>query len=183
MVMAFPRDWRIQNSPDRVLARNKSDDAIVELRGAGPAQGSPLDALRKVLRGNLGSEATQLSINGLQAAVTNTSVQGMPARVALIFLGKSAFLIGGQAKNAPALQRALTEINASINSFHAMSEAERKLAKPLLLRIINAPKDAKFSELAVNSPLGKNAVSLLRLLNGLYPNGEPVAGQPLKVIE
>ena len=45
----------------------------IDLRGAGPAQGWPLDALRKALRGNLGPETTQLSINGLQAAVTTTS--------------------------------------------------------------------------------------------------------------
>ena len=183
MVLTFPRDWRVQNSPDRVIARNKTDDATVELRGAGPAQGSPLDALRKALRGNLGSETTELSINGLPAAVTTTSVQGLPTRVAVVYLGKSAFLIGGQGKNAPALQRALPEINATINSFHAISDAERKLAQPLTLRIINAPKDQRFADLAVNSPLGKNAVSLLRLLNGMYPDGEPLPGQPLKVIE
>ena len=183
MVMTFPRDWRVQNDAERVIARNRGDEATVELRGAGPAQGSPLDALRKVLRGNLGTETAQQPVNGLPAAVTTTSVQGLPTRVALVFLGKSAFLIGGQGKNAQALQRALPEINAAINSFHAISDAERKQAQPLTLRIINAPKEARFTALAVNSPLGKNAVSLLRLLNGLYPNGEPLTGQPLKVIE
>jgi predicted Zn-dependent protease len=183
MVLSFPRDWRVQNAADRVIARSNGDLATVELRGAGPAQGAPLDALRKALRGNLGTETTQLSINGLPAAVTTTSVQGLPTRVAVVFLGKAAFLIGGQAKNAQAMQRALPEINATINSFHAMSDAERKLAQPLTLRVITASKDTRFANLAVKSPLGKNALSLLRLLNGLYPNGEPLAGQPLKVVE
>ena len=183
LALTFPRDWRIQNSPDRVVAHNVGDTATIELRGAGPAQGSPLDALRKALRGNLGPETTQLSINGLRAAVTTTSVQGLPLRVAIIFIGKTAFLVGGQAKNPQAMQRALPDINAAIDSFRAISEAERKLAQPLRLRIINAPKDMRFADLAVNSPLGKNALSLLRLINGMYPNGEPLAGQPLKVIE
>jgi predicted Zn-dependent protease len=61
--------------------------------------------------------------------------------------------------------------------------AERKLARPLTLRIINAPPGATFADMARGSPLGKNAVSHLPLLNGMYPNGEPAAGQPLKVIE
>lgn len=183
MALTFPHDWKIRNQPANVTATNPANDAIIDLRGAGPAQGAPLDALRKVLRGDLGPDATQLSINGLQAAVTTTRLQGMPTRVALIFLGKSAFLVGGQAKTAPAMQRALPAINAAINSFRAISEAERKLARPLTLRVINAPKDARFAELARNSPLGKNAVSHLRLINGLYPNGEPLPGQPLKVIE
>jgi predicted Zn-dependent protease len=64
-----------------------------------------------------------------------------------------------------------------------MTEVERNSVRPLTLRIINAPANATFAELARNSPLGKNAISHLRLLNGLYPNGEPVAGQPLKVVE
>ncbi len=183
MALTFPRDWKIRNQPANVAATNAANDAIIDLRGAGPAQGSPLDALRKVLRGNLGPETTQLSINGLQAAVTTTSLQGKPTRVALVFLGKSAFLIGGQAKTAQAMQRVLPEINAAINSFRTIGDAERALARPLTLRVINAAKDARFAELARNSPLGKNAVSHLRLINGMYPNGEPLAGQPLKVIE
>ena len=183
LALTFPRDWKIRNQPANVAATNTANDAIIDLRGAGPAQGSPLDALRKALRGNLGPEATQLSINGLQAAVTTTSMQGKPTRVALVFLGKSAFLIGGQAKTAQAMQRALPEINAAINSFRTIGDAERALARPRTLRVINAAKDTRFAELARHSPLGKNAVSHLRLINGMYPNGEPLAGQPLKVIE
>lgn len=183
LALTFPRDWKIRNQPTNVAAVNAANDAIIDLRGAGPAQGSPLDALRKVLRGNLGTETTQLSINGLQAAVTTTSLQGKPTRVALVFLGKSAFVIGGQAKSAQIMQRVLPEINAAINSFRTISESERALARPLTLRIINAPNDARFVDFAGKSPLGKNALSQLRLINGIYPNGEPAAGQPLKVIE
>ncbi len=183
MALTFPRDWRIQNGADRVVARNSADDVLIDLRGAGPAQGTPLEVMRKVLRGNLGPESVQQSINGLQAAITTTTLQGLPTRVAVVFLGKSAFIIGGQAKAAQAMQRALTEINATIYSFRSIGEAERRLARPLTLRIINAPPDARFAELARGSPLGKNAQSYLRLINGIYPTGEPGAGQPLKVIE
>jgi predicted Zn-dependent protease len=179
----FPKNWRTQNRPDRVVAKNPGDDAIIDLRAAGPAQGAPLDVLRKVLRGNLGTETTQMTINGLPAALTTTSMQGLPTRVAVVFLGKTAFLIGGQARNPQAMQRAYPEINAAINSFRPLNDAERKLARPLTLRVINAPRGATFADLARNSPLGKNAVSHLRLVNGMYPSGEPAAGQPLKVIE
>jgi predicted Zn-dependent protease len=81
------------------------------------------------------------------------------------------------------MREALPEINATIASFHAMTDTERNSVRPLTLRVINAPKGETFAELARNSPLGKNAVAHLRLLNGLYPNGEPVAGQPLKIVE
>jgi len=40
-----------------------------------------------------------------------------------------------------------------------------------------------FAELARRSPLGRFSEGHLRVINGLYPAGEPVAGQPLKIIE
>ena len=183
LALTFPQNWRIKNQPDRVSATNSGNDAMLDLRTAGRAQGAPTDVLRKVLQGNVGPEVTQMTINGLQAAITTTSMQGAPTRVAVVFLGNTAFLIGGQARNAQAMQRALPEINAAINSFRPLGDADRKLARPLTLRIINAPPGAKFADIARGSPLGKNAVSHLRLLNGMYPNGEPATGQPLKVIE
>ncbi len=183
LALTFPRHWRIKNQPDRVSAANPGNDVLIELRSAGRAQGTPLEVLRKALRGNVGAEVTQTTINGLPAALATTSMQGLPARVAAVFLGKNAFLIGGQARSGAALQRALPEINAAIASFRPISDADRKLARPLTLRVINAPRGTTFADLARNSPLGKNAVAHLRLINGLYPGGEPVAGQPLKVVE
>lgn len=181
LVFKLPETWRINNQADRVVAVNRSNDALIEMRLAGRAQGSPADILRKELGGVRDTQVT--TINGLPAATASTSVRGLPTRVAVIFLDKNAYIIGGQAKTAGAMQTALPAINATIASFHAMTEAERNSVRPLTLRIINAPPGARFADLARNSPLGKNAVSQLRLLNGLYPDGEPAAGQALKVVE
>ena len=181
LVLKFPDTWRISNKPDSVSASNRGDDVMIEMRLAGRAQGAPADILRKQI-GNA-REITSTTINGLPAAIATTSIRGLPTRAAVVFLGKSAYLIGGQAKTAGAMQQALAAINATITSFHAMSETERNSARPLTLRVINAPPGATFAELARSSPLGKNAVSYLRLLNGLYPQGEPAAGQALKIVE
>jgi len=183
LAISFPQNWRIRNQPDRVSATNSANDVILDLRTAGPAQGTPLEVLRKSLRGNVLADVAQTTISGLPAALATTRVQGLPARVAVVFLGKNAFLIGSQARNAAAMQRALPEINAAIASFRPLSDTERRLARPLALRVISAPAGAAFAGIARNSPLGKNAVSHLRLINGMYPNGEPAAGQPLKIVE
>jgi len=183
LALTFPHNWRIKNQPDRVSATSAGNDAIVELRTAGRAQGTPLEVLRKMLDGNVGSEVTQTMINGLPAALTTTRIRGMPTRAAVIFLGRNAYLLAGQGQSERAMQGARADIDSTVASFRALNEDERKLARPLTLRIINAPPGKTFGDLARDSPLGRNAVSYLRLLNGLYPNGEPVAGQALKVIE
>ena len=181
LALKFPEHWRITNKPDSVAAKNRTDDVLIEMHLAGRAQGDPADILRKAVGG--AREVTATTINGLPAAITTTTVRGYPTRAAVLFLDKRAYFVGGQARSDAALQKALPEINATISSFHALTDTERNSMRPLTLRIINAPAGATFAELAKNSPLGRNAVAQLRLLNALYPNGEPVAGQPLKVIE
>lgn len=181
IVFRFPEDWRVRNQPNKVSAINRTSDAVLEMRLAGRAQGSPAEVLRKAVGG--AREVVTTTINGLQAATATTTVRGLPTRAAIIFLEKNAYFLGGQAKSDAAMQAALAAINATITSFHAMTENERNAVRPLTLRIINAPPNATFAELARNSPLGKNAVSHLRLLNGLYPRGEPTPGQALKIVE
>ena len=51
------------------------------------------------------------------------------------------------------------------------------------MRVITAQAGMTFAALARNSPLGQYAEGHLRVINGLYPKGEPVAGQALKIIE
>jgi predicted Zn-dependent protease len=183
LVMHFPQGWRVKNQPQNVTAASPKDEAIIDLRMAGPAKGSPSEVLRKLVNAGFGAEVTPATINGLPAAMTSTRIQGKPTRVAVVFLGKNAFAIGAQAQDGQAMSRFLPEIEEAQKSFHAITGAERALAQPLTLRIITARARLTFTELARTSPLGKNAEGYLRVINGLYPSGEPVAGQALKIVE
>jgi predicted Zn-dependent protease len=46
-----------------------------------------------------------------------------------------------------------------------------------------AKEDTSITDLARDSPLATHAEEQLRLLNRLYPDGEPTPGQRLKTIE
>ena len=183
LVMRFPQGWRVKNQPQNITAASPGNDALIDIRMAGPAQGSPAEVLRKLVKPGLGAEVTPATINGLPAATMNTNIQGRPTRVAVVFLGKTAYAIGAQAQNSQAMSRFLPEIEAAQKSFHAITGEERALARPLTLRIITARAGLAFPELARTSPLGKNAEGYLRVINGMYPTGEPVAGQALKIVQ
>jgi len=183
LAMQFPRGWRVKNLPDRVTAQSPQDDAMLDLRMAGPARGMPADVLRKALGLGSGANVVPTAINGLPAATVRLNLRGLPTRVAAAFLGTNAYLIGAQARNAQAMNRWGADIDAATMSFHAITGAERAAARPLTLRVITARTGMTFAELARTSPLGKHAEGYLRLLNAMYPTGEPVAGQALKVIE
>jgi predicted Zn-dependent protease len=183
LTLRFPAGWRVQNNAQNVAARSPDHNALIDLRSAGPATGAPADTLRKILKLGAGSTVSPLTIAGLRAAITDLTIAGKPTRIAVVFLGKSAFAIGLQANSAAAFQQHETAMNESLHSFHAITAQERGLAKPMRVRIITAPAGLTFAELARTSPLGRFAEGHLRVINGLYPKGEPAAGQALKIVE
>lgn len=179
----FPAVWRVQNRPQNVLATSPGSEAFIDLRSGGPAQGTPADVLARRVQSGIGARAAPATIAGLPAAVVDTTIGGRPTRVACVFLGKSAYLIGAQARTDAAFNQFRGEIESSITSFHAITDQERAAAQPLRLRVVTATPGLTIAELARRSPLGRFAEGHLRVMNGLYPTGEPVAGQPLKIIE
>lgn len=183
LTLSFPTGWRIQNNAQNVTAASPEQNALIDLRSAGRAEGAPADVLRKLLKLGSGSSVTPQTLGSLQAASTEAVLSGKPTRVTVAFLGNSAYAIGLQARDSAAYSRHKAAMDAAMNSFHAMTAAERALAKPLRLRVITAAAGQTFAALARTSPLGRFAENHLRVINGLYPSGEPVAGQSLKIVE
>ena len=183
ITLRFPAGWRVRNSPQSVTARSPGGEALVDLRSGGAAQGTPEAILRKRLNLGSGVQVTPTEVNGLTAASVNVTLKGGPTRVMCVFHEKSAYLLAAQATTSAAFSKFQEELESSLGSFHPITDDEKALARPLRVRIITAQEGVTFAELANRSPLGKFAEGHLRVLNGLYPAGEPVAGQALKIVE
>ena len=183
LALQFPAGWKVSNSPQNVTAVNNERTALVDLRSAGAAEGSPTEVLRRILKLGNGSSVTPTTIGGFKAAFTEQAISGKPTRVAVIFHGKSAYAIALQANTDAVYRQNLPAMEAAMQSFHAITDKERELAKPLRIRVITARAGLTFAELAKTSPLGRFAEGHLRVINGLYPAGEPAAGETLKIIE
>lgn len=183
LTLQFPAGWRVQNSQQNVAAQSPDRAALVDLRSAGRAEGSPAAVLRKLLKLGEGSAVTPSTIGGQPAAVAEITLSGKPTRIAVVFLGKNAFAMGLQANSAAAFRQHAAAMDAAMKSFHPITAQERTLARPLRLRVITARAGMTFAELARTSPLGRFAEGHLRVINNLYPKGEPVAGQALKIVE
>jgi len=180
MSMAFPRAWRIRNQPDKVVAISPQSDAQMEMTLLEKPRGSPVEVARQHFRTR---DAVATNINGLPAALVNATQGATTLRAGVIFHGGKAFVLAGGGKTPAAFNRYQAEIGNSIHSFHALSEAERKAIKPLLVKTLPLKKAVTYFDLAQKSPLPKYAESTLRLINGQYPGGEPQSGKTVKVIE
>lgn len=178
----FPQGWRVQNQPDRVVAISPQNDALVELR-PGPKNERSMETLQNSFKLDPGARFVSGNINGFPASFAAGALQGKPLLVSAVVFGGTQYLIAGLSRDANAYNQHRDSMKAAINSFHALTPAERGAGRPYHIRIITVQTGTTLSLLAAQSPLGVNAESQLRLMNDLYPNGEPQPGQMLKVIQ
>jgi predicted Zn-dependent protease len=182
LVIQFPPGWRVQNRPDRVTALSPQGDALVELQ-QGPKHDRPLETLQKGVKLDVGARYDSGKLSGYPAAFAAGAQQGKPVVAAAVVFNGTQYLIAGMAKDATAYARERNALRAAINSFRAITPAERKTARPYVLQLVTAQPGMTMATLARQSPLGADAESQLRLMNALYPSGEPGPGQILKIVQ
>lgn len=180
--LAFPAGWRLDNRPDRLLAIAPGGTAQAQLTSQDLNQRvTPREFMiqRLGIRNPSGEEISPAGLPGYSAPL---KIQGRPGRVSVIFHRKQAYILA-----SAALDGADAAVDASMRqaalSFHPLREDEKPLAEPLRLRLYTAKAGDSFAGLARASRLTGDAQAQLRLLNGAYPSGEPVAGQVLKLVQ
>ena len=178
----FPPGWRVSNQPDRVLAKSPQGDALLELQ-QGPKSNQPLATLQSNLKLDAGARFDSGKLGGYPAAFAAGTQQGKPVVVASVVFNGTQYLIAGMAANKPAYDRERATLRGAINSFHAITPAERRAAQPYVLKLVTAKAGTTLAGLAKTSPLKQQAEAQLRLLNDLYPAGEPKPGQRLKIVQ
>ncbi len=170
----YPSGWTLRNSPQRLIATN--GDSAMAL-GLAKFQGSPENFLQdRFGRGELSTFQSR----GFSGAILVFSPR---AEAAAIRMGDKLFVIIGSSKTPADFNLARPEIERAIHSFHLLSDPERKLARGLKITVRKAKAGDTFERYAKVSPLGKDAAGYLRLLNHAYPDGEPHAGDEVKVVE
>ena len=184
---SFPRGWNMTNRPDRLLITAPGGEAMLQLSAEDLNKRiSPRQFMIERLGLNNLSNDSAINIHGNEAhtgtTTINTSFGQRLARLTVIYFNNRAFILAGITKDPQAITRYDTVFLDSMKSFHAMTPNERILAQPLRLKITEV-EDTSFAALAKQSPLKQYAVEQLRLLNALYPDGEPEPGSLIKIVE
>jgi len=164
------------------VAVSPKGDAMIELQ-QGPRNDQPLETLQSGLKLDGGARYDSGKLSGYPAAFAAGTQQGKPVVVAAVVFNGTQYLIGGMARDKPTYDRERATLRGVINSFHAITPAEKLVARPYVLKLVTAQPGTTMAGLAQTSPLGEAAESQLRLLNDLYPAGEPKPGQRLKIVQ
>jgi predicted Zn-dependent protease len=188
--LAFPSGWSVQNLPNKVLGMSPNKDAMLQIMVQAPAPGmGPRELLAAGLKGVPTSDAEPLEVNGqpgYTAIARNVPLlwgNRGPARYAVIYHNNLGYVFTGATRLGGALSATDALILSSIKTFRRLNDREYALAEPRKLKLIEATEATRMSDLARESPLPKYPLERLRLLNDLYPDKEPKAGQTIKVVQ
>jgi len=190
LTMAFPKGWKVKNERDRLLVTKKKESVMQVTLEKRPEKKSPREFLLQKLRGASFSHGDALAVHGMEgyALITRSGSpldagEG-PVRWAVLYRGTQAFMIAGASRSSESGAPLDDGVfMSSIETMRDMKPTEYPLAEPYRIKIIQADEKTKIEDYAKDMPVEKFKQEELRLMNALYPKGEPKPGDLVKVVE
>lgn len=184
--LSFAEGWTIDNRPDRLIAVAPGETAFMQVEvDTLPEKMAADEYLKQKGLRNIRKlerlEGSRFNAFTVTAPVT-TSFGKRSARIIVLFDDKRAYLFTGVSRSASDQKLFDDRFRDVARSYHHLSANEKKLASGLRLNVTRTRANINFGLLAKISPIPRYAESELRLLNDLYPTGEPKIGQPLKIV-
>jgi len=187
LYVEFPVGWKVDNLPDRLIASPKSGDAQLQITIDDLNKNqSPKQYLTEQFKGRIskGQPVRTANFSGYTGYTSLPTKNGnVPSRVAAVFQGKRIYQVLLAGKDVNALNANDAAGLGTIKSMRQLKSNEAKLAKPKNIRVIRAKRGDTFAKLARISDIQNHPVEQLRLLNGMYPDGEPIPGQLIKIVQ
>jgi predicted Zn-dependent protease len=185
----FPQSWRFETLRQGAMVVNQVGESNFTITTSRLSRGAkPANFTREQL-GLKVREGRDITVAGMPAYLgiadkADTPYGPRPVRFAVIFDERKrlAYILRGAGKFD--LRKIADDRNyiASIFSFDRMSRQDFQAAKTPKVQIVRAEEDTTMEELADESPITNYALDTLRVMNGLYPHGQPENGQLIKIV-
>ncbi len=184
MFLEFPKGWQVVNQPTELLAISPDRTQAVRMRMDNVANfQSPQNYLSSKFQSFRNGQNIRTTEDKAYAGVATLSDQRtgqtQNIRVSAVYRGDQAFIFLGQGKASPPNQ----EFFDVVTSVRRLKSNEKKLAEGRNIRVITAQAGDTFASLAKRSNLDEYAEAQLRLINNMYPTGEPRQGDKIKIIQ
>jgi len=104
-------------------------------------------------------------------------------RYGVVYMGDKAYVLAGAAERTTDPYEYDREFLDAIRSLRPLTKGEQQAAAPAVVRVLQAEPSTSVEQLANESRLPKYAEQQIRLINGLFPDGEPAAGDYVKTLD
>lgn len=180
--LALPPGWELINRADAVIVHAPDQQAFVVMSLEPLAQQATAQEYlgRRAGRQQL---VQQDSFRQAGLEVATGVVPGAAAkRVAVIMREKQAFLFVAAVKGHASLESQDAQFLEVIRSFRPLQAQERELTEPRRLRLVQLKPGQRLEALSGQMSVEGDPLTRLRLLNGLYPSGQPRPEAWLKMV-
>jgi predicted Zn-dependent protease len=186
---SFPESWRFETLRKGAMVVNEVGESSFTISTSRLARGATPASFTEEQLGLNVREGREITIDGMPAYLgiadkADSAYGPRPVRFAVIFDERKglAYLLRGAGKYD--LRNIADDRNyiASIFSFDRMSREDFRSAKTPAVQVVRAEKDTTMEQLAEESPITNYALDTLRVINGLYPHGQPEEGQLIKIV-
>jgi predicted Zn-dependent protease len=180
--LGMPQGWELINRPDALIVHSADQQAFLVM--SMESQTQALDSAQYIRRRTGGQGLVQQqSFRQAGLDVTTGVLPGSGAkRVAVVMRGRDAFLFVGAVKGRASLASADERFMETVRSFRPLQAAERRLGEPRRLQLVRFEAGQSLEALSRQMAGEGDPLKRLRLLNGLYPTGQPLPGEWLKVV-
>ncbi|NNC99451.1 MAG: M48 family metalloprotease [Gammaproteobacteria bacterium] len=184
LYLEFPRDWKIANQPAEIIAIAPDNTQAIRMRMISKAPDVPADQyLSSNFQGFRDGRQVSTSEDQAYAGVATLSDKNtgksQNVRVSAVYRGEQAFLLLGQGSKTLPNENFFDVVS----SVRRLKNNEKELASGHNIKLVTVREGDTFAKLAARSKYTEDAEAQLRLINNMYPSGEPIPGQQIKVIQ
>ena len=185
--IAFPKDWDIRATASEVFAKNNQNSARLNVRKTAlPSEAqTPEEYLTETLKRDdlLDGEAIQVGgYSGYVASIELTDDKKASRKIAVLYKDGGVYVFNGEVDKPGSPEQFEKIFLDMVSSTRAMTAEDMRLINKQQLHIVMANPGDTYAKLARTVPIKQNAEELLRVMNGHHPNGEPRAGDLIKLV-
>ncbi len=191
-VVTFPEDWRLYDSA-RQLSANPAGvrDVFVTVEVQNVEDSRRMDpekymkdylAVKDVVQG----AEVSYEEDGMKGYVATLAPaedpEGAVRTMAVVFRQGRALIFKGEAAPGEYSDTFVDTFGEIVAGLRSMQRADVKKINTQRIAVVEAKPGDTYESLARTSPLKGDAAAQLRLINGDYPNGQPRAGDRIKIV-
>ena len=188
VVIDFPEGWEARTTRSEVIGRSPApaDETITISRRPVPEEETTAEAYIKDTLKRDDVENGEVFVVGdipaYEGDIKVLSGNAQKRKIGLLFTATAVYLFRGEVGTNGDPEAFEEKFRKTIESFRGMTAKDLKEANSQTIVVVEAKPGDTYESLARGGALSRHAAETLRVLNGHYPNGEPRAGDLVKVI-